>query len=100
MYTVEPLIPDPSPFEVQSAIEKLERHKSPGIDQTLIRGPSRRSRNLLILFGTRKNCHSSEMNLLLCIFLQRVIKLVVLIVKECHCYQLHTEFYPIFVCQG
>jgi hypothetical protein len=31
--TAEPLIPDPSPFEVESAIAKLKRYKSPGNDQ-------------------------------------------------------------------
>jgi hypothetical protein len=29
----EPLVPDPSPFEVEIAIEKLKRYKSPGSDQ-------------------------------------------------------------------
>jgi hypothetical protein len=31
--TAEPLVPDPSPFEVEVAIEKLKRYKSPGSDQ-------------------------------------------------------------------
>jgi len=29
----EPLVSEPSVFEVEMAIEKLKRHKSPGIDQ-------------------------------------------------------------------
>jgi hypothetical protein len=33
VHTAEPLVPEPSVFEVQMAIEKLKRHKSPGIDQ-------------------------------------------------------------------
>jgi len=28
-----PLVPEPSAFEVEMAIEKLKRHKSPGNDQ-------------------------------------------------------------------
>jgi len=32
-YTPEPLVPEPSTFEVELAIEKLKSHKSPGIDQ-------------------------------------------------------------------
>ena len=32
--TAVPLLPNPSAFEVEMAIEKLKRHKSPGIDQT------------------------------------------------------------------
>ena len=31
-HTVEPLVPEPSAFEVELAIEKLQNHKSPGID--------------------------------------------------------------------
>jgi hypothetical protein len=33
IHTVEPLVPDPSPFEVETAIAKLKRYKSPGSDQ-------------------------------------------------------------------
>ena len=33
-HTEEPLVPEPSVFEVELAIEKLKNHKSPGIDQT------------------------------------------------------------------
>jgi hypothetical protein len=33
VHTAEPLVPEPSAFEVEMAIEKLKRHKSTGIDQ-------------------------------------------------------------------
>jgi hypothetical protein len=33
VHMAEPLAPEPSAFEVEMAIEKLKRHKSPGIDQ-------------------------------------------------------------------
>jgi len=33
IHTAEPLVPEPSAFEVETAIEKLNRHKSPGTDQ-------------------------------------------------------------------
>jgi hypothetical protein len=32
IYTAEPLVPEPSAFEVKLAIEKLRSHKSPGVD--------------------------------------------------------------------
>ena len=32
-HTAEPLVPGPCAFEIELAIEKLESHKSPGIDQ-------------------------------------------------------------------
>jgi hypothetical protein len=33
IHTAEPLVPEPSVFEFELAIEKLKSHKSPGIDQ-------------------------------------------------------------------
>ena len=33
IHTAEPLVPEPSAFEFEMAIEKLKRHKSPGRDQ-------------------------------------------------------------------
>ena len=33
IHTAEPLVPEPSAFEVELAIEKLKNHTSPGIDQ-------------------------------------------------------------------
>jgi hypothetical protein len=33
IHTAEPLVPDPSPFEVEIAVAKLKRYKSPGSDQ-------------------------------------------------------------------
>ena len=33
IHTAEPLLPDPSAFEFEMAIEKLKGHESPGTDQ-------------------------------------------------------------------
>jgi hypothetical protein len=33
IYTADPTVPDPSPFEAEIAITKLERYKSPGSNQ-------------------------------------------------------------------
>jgi hypothetical protein len=33
VHTAEPLVPEPSAFEVEVAVEKLKRHKSPGTDR-------------------------------------------------------------------
>ena len=32
-HTAEPLVPEPSAFEIEMAIEKLKRHRSPDTDQ-------------------------------------------------------------------
>jgi hypothetical protein len=67
-HTAEPLVPEPSTFEVEMATEKLKRHKSPGIDQIpaeFVKEGGRtigleqfslRSVILLILFRIRRNC--------------------------------------------
>jgi hypothetical protein len=44
--------------------------------------------NLLILLEIRKNCQSSGRNLLFYLFIRRVVKQSVVIIKECLCYQL------------
>ena len=63
VHTAEPLVPEPSAFEVELAIEKPKRHKSSvliksqhnclrqGIEEFAVRSIS-----LLILFGMRKKC--------------------------------------------
>jgi hypothetical protein len=63
IHTAEPLVPEPSAFEVELAIQKLKSHKSPGIDQIpaeLIKAGVGQFAvqfiNLLFLFGIRRNC--------------------------------------------
>ena len=44
IHTADPLVPETSASEIELAIEKLKRHKSPGIDQMpaeLIKGGSK-----------------------------------------------------------
>jgi len=69
LHTAEPLVPGPSAFEIEMAIEKLKSHNSPGIYQIpaeLIKAGGRkfalRSINLLFLFGIRKDCLKSGRN--------------------------------------
>jgi hypothetical protein len=52
--------------------------------------------DLLILFGIIKNCPIIGRCCSLCIFIQRVIKQIVVVIEAYHCYQLHTEFYKMF----
>jgi len=58
IHTAEPLVPEPSDFEVELVIEKLNSHKLPDIDPIpaeLIKAGSKqfslRFINLLFLFG-------------------------------------------------
>jgi len=63
IHTVEPLVPEPSASELELAIDKLESHKSPGIDHILaeqgVEQFAWRFINLLLLFGRRRNCLKS-----------------------------------------
>jgi hypothetical protein len=59
--TAELLVPDPSPFEIESATAKLEKYNLPGSDQILVEKIQAeakyydlRSINSLIPFGVRK----------------------------------------------
>jgi len=74
IHTAEPLVPEPSGCEFELAIEKLKRHKSPGIDQILaIKGGveqfALKSINLLILIGISRNCLGSGMSQTMCLSL-------------------------------
>ena len=35
IHTAEPLVPEPSAFEVETAVAKLKNHRSPGIDELI-----------------------------------------------------------------
>ena len=68
-HAAEPLVPEPSVFEVELAIENLKNHKSPGIDQIpaeLIKQSVAqfdvRFKNLTFQFGIRGECQKSGRN--------------------------------------
>jgi len=88
-HTEEPLVPEPSAFEVELATEKLKSRKSPGIDQIpveLIKAEVEqfpmRSINLLFLSGIR-SCLKSGRNrsLYLSTHIRREIKQNVVIIR-------------------
>jgi hypothetical protein len=99
--TAEPLVPDPSPFEVEIAIVKLKNYKSPSSDQILAElnqavGKTLLSeiQNSLILSGIRKNSLISGRSLLLYQFRKRSIERIVVIIVGYKCYEVNTKFYP------
>jgi hypothetical protein len=92
IHTAEPLVPEPSLVEVETAIEKLKWYKSPGTDQI----PA----ELIEVIEIRRNCHSSGWNLLLYQFIKTVIRLTVIIIEESPSSQLPTKFYPTFFWPG
>jgi len=80
IHTAAPLEPEPSVFEVELAIEKLKSHKSPGIGQIRVElrkekeQYTKRSINLLFLFGIKRNCRRSERCRSLYLSIRRTIK--------------------------
>jgi hypothetical protein len=65
MHTAEPLVPEPSAFQVEMAIEKLRRNKSSGIDQIPaegieVRGRTIRSENQKLINSIRNKEQLSE----------------------------------------
>jgi len=91
VHTAEPLVPEPSAFEVEMAIEKLKRCRSPGVDQIpteliTVGGRTIRSElhKLLILFGIRRNCLRSGRSRSLYLSIRRVIKQTVVSVEAYH----------------
>jgi hypothetical protein len=87
--TAEPLVPESSFVEVEIAVVKFKSYKSPGTDQISAKfiktgGETLCSEihTLFVVYGIRRNCHSSGRNLLLYQFIKRVIRLVVIIIEE------------------
>jgi hypothetical protein len=81
----------PRLYKVQIATEKLEMYKLPGIDQI----PSE-----LIKAGSKILC-SEIHNIINSMWNKEepLIKLIVVIIKEYHFYELYTKFYPKFFFQ-
>jgi hypothetical protein len=89
-------VPEPSAFDFGMAIEKLKRHKSPGINKRPAdfcfkqweEHFALRSIDLLILFGIRRHCLKNGRSRSLYLFMRRVIKQIVVIIEAYHFCQL------------
>ena len=105
IHTAEPLVPEPSAFEVELAIEMLKSHKSPRIDQIpaeLIKAGGRTIRcetHKLIISIWNKEKLPEEWKESIMQSTRRAIKQDVAIIKAYHFCHLRTKFYPTFCCQ-
>jgi hypothetical protein len=100
-------VPEPSLAEMEIAIGKLKSYKSQVLIRFQLNGSKQEVKryvlryiNLFVLYGIRRNCHSSGRNLLLYQFIKRVTRLIVIIIEETPSYQLPTKFYPTFFWPG
>jgi len=107
IHTSDPLVPEPSTFDVETAMKRLKRHKSPGIDQIpadLIKQKEvhniLRSKNFLILFGRRRNCLRSGNSGSLYLYIRRVTKETVAMIQAYQFGHLYAKFYSASCCQG
>jgi hypothetical protein len=92
------LVPERSSSEIEIASENVKRYEPPGIDQipselihTGVPHYLLRFTYFLILFGIRNKYYESGRNILLYLYIERMIKLTVVIIEECYRYQLHTK---------
>jgi hypothetical protein len=102
VHTAEPLVPGPSRLEVEIAIAKLKKYKSPGSDY--IPAELIQAGGEMLLSVIHKLINSIWKNeelpdqwkeYIIVPIHKNVTKLTVIIIMRCHCYQLHTEFYRI-----
>ena len=106
LHTAEPLVAEPIAVEVEMAIEKLKRHKSPHIDQIpaqLIKTGGRtvccEIHKLINAIWNEEELPEDWQSLYLSI--GRVIKrLTVVIIGAYHFHQLCTKFYPTCCSEG
>jgi hypothetical protein len=106
-HMVEPLVPELSAFEVEMAIEKLKRHKSPGIDQIpaeLIKAGGRIIRSeihkLIISICNKEELPEEWKGSVIVPTYKKGDKQTAVTIEAYHFCQLRTKFYPTFFCQG
>jgi hypothetical protein len=100
IHTAEPLVPGPSRLEVEIAIAKLKKYKSPGSDHILAQLIQAGGKMLLSVIHKLVNSIWSKKELpdqwkesiLLYQFTKWATKLNVIIIVGYHCYHHHTTF--------
>jgi hypothetical protein len=106
IHTSEPLVPGPSSLEVEIAIAKFKKYKSPGsheIPAELIQSGDEilmSTIQKLINSVSHKEELPDQWKEFIIVPVHRVTKLTVIIILRYHCYQLHTKFYRIYSSQG
>jgi hypothetical protein len=107
VHMAEPLVPGPSCLEVEIAIAKLKKYKSPGSDQIpaeLIRAGGEillsEIHKLINSVWNKEKLPDQWKESIIVPIKKRVIKLTVIIIVGYHCYQLNTKFYQIYASPG
>jgi hypothetical protein len=106
-YTAEPLVPEQSAFEVELAIEKLKRYKSPGTDQIpseFIKAWGKKIRsdvhNLIYCIWNKKELPEGCRESIMVPVYKKGHKRIAVIKESGHFSQLLTILYTAPCCQG
>jgi len=101
IHTVEPLVPEPSAFEVELSIRKLKNHKSPAIDQIpaeLIKGGGRTIcsaiHKLIISIWNKEELPEEWKESIIVPIYKKGDKNIVITIGAYHYCHLHTKFCP------
>ena len=106
-HTAEPLVPEPSAFEVELAVEKHKSHKSPGIDQIpaeLIKEGGRKTRyqihKLIVSIWNKEELPVEWKESIIVPIHKKGIKQIVITIGAYHFCQLRTKYCPTSFSQG
>ena len=106
-HTAEPLVPEPSAFEVDLAIEKLKNHKSPGVAQIpaeLIKEGGRKIRyqihKLIVSIWNKEELSEEWKESIIVPIHKKGVKQTVITIGACHFCQLHIKCCPTSLSQG
>jgi hypothetical protein len=101
VHTAEPLVPSPSRLEVEIAIPKLKKYKSPGSDQIpaeLIQAGGElllsEIHKLINSAWNKEELHDQRKSIFVPVH-KKGTELTVIIIVRYHCHQIHTTFYRI-----
>jgi hypothetical protein len=106
IHMTEPLVLDPSPFEVEIAITKLKNYKMPGSDQIQAELIQAGGETLLSAIHKlinsiwNKEQLSDQWKESVVVPIYKKGDKSIVIIMEYHFYQLHVKLYPIFSSQG
>jgi hypothetical protein len=107
IHTAKPLVPEPSVFEVELAIEKFQCHKSSGIDQMpseLIKTWGRiicyEIHECIISVWNKEQLPEKWKSCSLYLSIRRAVKQTAVNIAAYHFCLLYTKFCPTSCCQG
>jgi hypothetical protein len=93
IHTVKPLVPEPSPFEVEIALQELKRHKLPDIIQIPAGGETLHSEihNLINSIWNKEELPQQWKESISVPICRKGDKLTIVIIEAYHCHKLRRK---------